>query len=168
MKTKESIKQRRRSIKKLKNPRKSITKGKSSIITSPKSNTITNPKSYTINKPLEDKSQYFVYSYSSIQMNGEKKEQAKAYVKNSKGTEKFHVVEKKNEKIIKDMEGEKSKSSSRFLVKSNGKSIEKTKEEVYKILLDKMGNSYKNSIEDFLQSKEYKKLSDKTEKSDKK
>ncbi len=107
---------------------------------------------------------YSVYSYSYSNINGETKESNKAYSKNEKGNEKFHIVEKKNEKIVKDVEGKKSSTSNSFTLKSNSKleEMDIEKEKVYKMLAKELGLDYKEAIKSFLESKEYRQLTAKS------
>ena len=103
-------------------------------------------------------SSYSVYSYSYSNINGNSKESNRGFSKNDKGNEEFYIIEKRNGKETKKVEGKKSKGSNSFTLKSKSKLEEMEKEKVYRMLAKELGLEYEEAIREFLESKEYKKL----------
>ena len=111
-----------------------------------------------------ENSYFYVQSYSYTNHNGNTKESNKKFTKNQKGEENFEIVERKNEKISKNIKGKKSKDSNDFTLNSNNKleEIKMNQKEVYDMLAKELGLNYEGAIKEFLKSKDYKRLKART------
>jgi hypothetical protein len=105
-------------------------------------------------------SYYFAsYSYSSSSSDGKnKRESAKGYSKSSSGPENFFVYEKENEKVLKDVKGNRKQHSENFNVLENKKTSKRTEKEVYDLLVESYPRIDTRIIKDFIESPQFKQL----------
>jgi hypothetical protein len=99
------------------------------------------------------------FSYSSSSSNGKNmQESAKGYSRSSSGPEDFFVYQKENEKVLKDVKGNRKQSSENFNVVENKKTSKKTEKEVYNLLIESYPYVDTRIIKDFIQSPQFKQL----------
>ncbi len=105
---------------------------------------------------------YSVYSYRYTNNNGKENEESKSYSKRFNGDESFRILEKENKKVKRDVRGNSTKTSNSFIIKSNRKVEEMERQRVYQMLIKEFGVENQEIIKDFIKSKEYKQLENKT------